>query len=129
VLVEAAWHAVKTNDYWTAEFERLCRRMEKNKAIVAIARQLLVVLWHVLTERAADQQADPEMVAFKLMRWSWQLTAEQRGGLTTRQFVRYQLLRLGLGHDLTQVTRGGGKYLIAPPDEVLKLRPELHPAT
>jgi len=39
--------------------------------------------------------------------------------------VRYQLLRLGLGHNLTHVLRGGGKYLIAPPDEVLKLKPEL----
>jgi len=61
--------------------------------------------------------------------WSWKLTNEQRGGLTTRQFVRYQLLRLGLGHDLTHVVRGGGKYLIAPPDEVLKLKPELHATT
>jgi transposase len=25
VLVEAAWHAVETNDFWTANFERLCR--------------------------------------------------------------------------------------------------------
>ena len=125
-LVEAAWSAVEHSDYWTAEFDRLCRRMDKNKAIVAIARQLLVVIWHVLTERAADQHANPDMVAFKLMTWSWKLTDEQRGGLTTRQFVRYQLLRLGLGHDLTHVIRGGGKYLIAPPDEVLKLKPELH---
>jgi transposase len=125
VLVEAAWHAVDSNDFWKAQFERLCRRMEKNKAIVAIARQLLVVIWHVLTERAVDQHADPDMVAFKLMTWSWKLTNEQRGGLTTRQFVRYQLLRLGLGHALTHVMRGGGKYLIAPPDEVLKLKPEL----
>jgi transposase len=128
VLVEAAWHAVETNDFWKAEFERLCRRMERNKAIVAIARQLLVVIWHVLTERAADQHADPDMVAFKLMTWSWKLTNEQRGGLTTRQFVRYQLLRLGLGHDLTHVLRGGGKYLIAPPDEVLQLKPDLQVA-
>jgi hypothetical protein len=59
--------------------------MDKNKAIVAIARQLLVVIWHVLTERAADQPADPERVAFKLMRWSWKLIQEQRGGSTTRQ--------------------------------------------
>ena len=55
---------------------------------------------------------------------SWKLTPEQRGGLTTRQFVRYQLLQLGLGHDLMHVLRGG-KYLIAPPDEVLQLKPEL----
>jgi hypothetical protein len=61
--------------------------------------------------------------------WSWKLTPEQRGGLTTRQFVRYQLLRLGLGHDLTHVVRGGAKHLIAPSDEVLALKPELRSAT
>ena len=37
VLVEAAWHAVDTNDFWKAEFERLCRRMERNKATLAPA--------------------------------------------------------------------------------------------
>ncbi len=95
-----------------------------------------MVIWHVLTERAADQQADPDMVAFKLMTWSWKLTDEQRGGLTSRQFtrtcggagVRYHLLRLNLGHDLTHVVRGRAKRLIATPEEVLALRPELRPA-
>ncbi len=57
--------------------------------------------------------------------WSWKLTDDQRGGLTTRQFVRAQLLRLRLGHDLTQVVRGGSKHLIAPPAEGLALKPEL----
>ena len=28
------------------------------KAIVAIARKLLVVVWHVLTEQAADKHAE-----------------------------------------------------------------------
>jgi hypothetical protein len=35
-----------------------------------------------------DQRADAEQVAFKLMVWSWKLTDEQRGGLTSRQFIR-----------------------------------------
>ena len=40
--------------------------------------------------------------------WSWKLTAEQRGGLTSRQFTRsgYQLMRLKLGEDLTHIVRG-----------------------
>jgi hypothetical protein len=42
----------------------LARRKPTNKAIVAIARKLLVVVWHVLTECAADRQANEEMVAF-----------------------------------------------------------------
>ena len=60
--------------------------------------------------------------------WSWKLTDAQRGGLSTRQFVRYQLMHLGLGQNLTHVVRGGAKRLIAPPEEVLALKPELRAA-
>ena len=74
VQVEAAWTAVVTHPYWKAQFERLLRHKHKNQAIVAIARRLLVAVWHVLTERVADLRAQPEMVAFKLMMWSWKLT-------------------------------------------------------
>ena len=125
VLVEAMWVAVDKNAHWKAEFARLTRRMNKNTAIVALARKLLVVVWHVLTEHVTDHHADPEMVAFKLMAWSWKLTDEQRGGLTSRQFIRYHLMRLQLGEDLTHIVRGGAKRLIAPAEEVRQLRPEL----
>ncbi len=129
VLVEAAWHAVECHRYWKAEYERLVRRLGPNQAIVAIARRLLVAVWHVLTERAADCHAEPEMVAFKIMTWSWKLTAEQRGGLTSRQFIRYQLMHLKLGEDLTHLTTGKNtKRALASVDEVLALRPELRSA-
>ena len=136
VLVEAAWSAVTTHPYWKAEFERLTRRKHPNQAIVAVARRLLVAVWHVLTERAADVHAEPEMVAFpqrgpagKLMIWSWKLSDAERGGLTSRQFIRYHLMRLKLGDALTHITTGKStRRLIAPPEEVLALRPELRPA-
>jgi len=124
-LVEAAWRAVDSHPYWKEQYEHLTRRMEPNKAIVVIAHKLLIAVWHVLTERVADRHAAPELVAFKLMTWSWKLTDEQRGGLTTRQFIRYHLLRLKLGDELTHVVRGGARRLIAPAEEVLRLRPEL----
>jgi hypothetical protein len=126
VLVEAAWQAVEHHPHWKAEFARLTRRMDKNRAIVAVARKLLVVVWHVLAEGVADRHAQPDRVAFKLMRWSWELSDEQRGGLSTRQFVRYHLLRLQLGDDLTHITTGKDtRRLIAPVDEILALHPEL----
>ena len=59
------------------------------------------------------------------MVWSWKLTDEQHGGLTTRQFVRYQLMRLNMGGHLTHVVRGGAKHLIAPAEELLAFKPEL----
>jgi hypothetical protein len=33
---------------------------------------------------------------------------------------------LQTGHDITNVVRGGAKRLIAPAEEVLALKPELH---
>ncbi len=124
-LVEAAWAAVEGFPYWKERYERLARRMHPNKAIVAIAHQLLIAVWHVLTERAADAHADPQRVAVKLMRWSWELTDEQRGGLTSRQFIRLQLMRLKLGEGLTQITCGNMPRRIASVEEVLALKPEL----
>lgn len=124
VLVEAAWSAVEYSAFWKAEFERLGRRLDQMKAIVAIARKLLVVVWHVLTEQAADKHAEVKLLATKLMRWSWELTDAQRGGLTTRQFVRVQLMRLKLGEDLTHFIYGGMPRRIASVEEVLALKPE-----
>lgn len=98
--------------------------MPPNKAIVAIARKLLVVVWHVLTEREADRRADPDMVAFKLMLWSWKLGKERRGGLTTPQFVRAGLMRLEMGEELTHIIRGSTVRPIAPVEEVLALQAE-----
>jgi hypothetical protein len=128
-LVEAAWSAVRYHPYWKAVFERLARRMPENKAIVALARKLLVALWHVLAEQVADQHADAKMVATKLMRWSWQLTDEQRGGLTSRQFIRVQLMKLQLGEALTHLRYGNMPRRIATVDEVLALKPELRSLT
>ena len=48
---------------------------------MAIARKLLMVVWHVRMAKSADRRADAEQVAFKLMVWAWKLTDEQRGGL------------------------------------------------
>jgi transposase len=44
-LVEAAWVAVSNDPHWQEKFEALRVRIGKNKAIVAIARKLLVVVW------------------------------------------------------------------------------------
>lgn len=74
--------------YWQERYEQLSRRMHPNKAVVAIAHHLLIAVWHVLTDRATDAHADPKRVAVKLMRWSWDLTDDQRGGLTSRRLFR-----------------------------------------
>ena len=121
VLVQAAWTAVRTNAHWKAQYQRLSKRMHANKAIVAIARKLLVLVHHVLTECTVDRNAEQEMVAYKLLIWSRQLGKDHREGLTTPQFVRLGLVRLGLGENLTQITKGNTVYRIASVEDVLQL--------
>lgn len=45
ISVEAAHIAVLYHDYWKGEYARLEKRLGSNKAIVVIARKLLVVVW------------------------------------------------------------------------------------
>ena len=96
MLVEAAWSAVDHHPYWHAAFERLVPSLGKGKAIVAIARKLLVVVWHVLTHHAADRHADRPMVTRKLQRWGAAHGLATQQGLTSGAFARQLLDRLGL---------------------------------
>jgi transposase len=109
-MVEAAWVAVIHNAQWKARFEHLCRRLSREKAIVAIARQMLVVVWHVWHDREADQHTDAIAIARKMMTWAEQGGKAMRHGLTAPQFVRWQLDRLGLGQDLTELHYGSHVY-------------------
>jgi transposase len=96
VLVEAAWSAVEHHPYWHAEFARLVPSLGKGKAIVAIARKLLVVVWHVLIHQAADRHADLPMVSRKLQRWGKQHSLAHQHGLSSGAFARQHLQRLRL---------------------------------
>lgn len=50
-VVQSAWCAVRTKDsYWRAKFGTLCKRLDATKAIVAIARKMLVAIYHMLRE-------------------------------------------------------------------------------
>lgn len=126
-LVEAAWAAVRYDPYWKAQFQALKRRKHPNVAIVAIARKLVVVIWHVLSKGEVYQQSPEEQLAFKMLMWSWRLNESTLGGLDRRQFVRSGLLRLGIGDNLTRIVRGSRPYRVASVEEVLALRPELRP--
>ena len=126
-LVEAAWAAVRYDPYWKEQFQALKRRKHPNVAIVAIARKLLVVVWHVLSKGEPYRHSSEEQLAFKMLMWSWRLNEESMGDLDRRQFVRSALLRLGIGHDMTRIVRGGRPYRVASVEEVLALRPELRP--
>ena len=53
VLGEAAAAAARTGTFLGERYRRIVRRRGKLKALVAIARTILVIIWHLLTSRAA----------------------------------------------------------------------------
>jgi transposase len=113
-LIEAAWIAVRHHPYWQDQFERLASRKGAGKAIVAIARKLLVAIWHVLTKQVADCHADPVRVARKLWRWAQKHGTASRLGLPRLTFVRAYLDRLQLGQELTLLEAGSTTYTLPP---------------
>jgi transposase len=126
-LVEAARAAVRSDAYWKAQYQRLARRQHHHQAIVAVARRLLVTAWHLLTKQEAYRLSSADQIAYKLVIWSARLGRAYRQGLTSAQFVRYGLLRLDIGHELTGIVRSGHRHRIADVAEVLALYPELRP--
>jgi transposase len=118
-LVEAAQTAANTHPHWQAELARLEPRLGRNKAIVAIARKLLVSVWHVLTEGEADRFADAERVARKLMNYTYKAgRTNRRPGQSTAEYVREQLDRLGLGAELAHV-KWGRREIPLPPSPLM----------
>jgi len=127
-MVEAAWGAVRSDPHWKAQYENLKKRgKHSNQAIVAIARKLLVAVWHVLSHREPYRHFDDETIAYKMITWSQRMDETALRGMTRQQFVKYGLLRLGIGHDITRIVRSGLPRRIAPTDEVLALKPDLRP--
>jgi transposase len=125
-MVEAAWSAVGSSPYWKSQYETLKKRgKHANEAIVAVARKMLVAIWHVLSKHAPDRHAAPEDLAYKMVIWSQCMDQDALRGMTRQQFVKYGLLRLGTGQDLTRIERNGVPRRIAPTNEVLALMPDL----
>src|SRR5512145_2344791 len=126
-MVEVAQRAVKSDPRWTRKFQELHKRMHRNQAIVAVARQLLELVWYVLTRRQAYRHFSQERIAYKYLTWAWQMDEAARDGLTRQQFARYYMIRLGIGHDLTRIARDPKHpRKLASEAELLALRPELN---
>ncbi len=71
-------------------FEHVCRHLSKEKAIVAIARQMRVVVRPVRHDHESDQHTDATAIARKMMTWAEQGEKAMHPSMTGPQFVRMQ---------------------------------------
>jgi len=114
VMVEAAWVAIAHHPHWQREFQRLAPRIGQSKAVVAIARKLLVVVWYVLSGQVPDKHADVAAVARKYMTWGARYRLARQLGLSRAMFTRHQLDQLGVGATL-EVVAYEGRTIRLPP--------------
>jgi transposase len=120
-MVNAANHAVEHHPFWKQEFERMEHPMGRSKAIVAIARKLLVAVWHVLSKQQADRHADPGKVACSFFRYAYQVGVKNLPkGQSALSFTRTQLDRLSIGMDLQSVPWGKQHPKLPPSAHLVK---------
>ncbi len=118
-MVKAANHAVESHPYWKKERTRLEARMGRSKAVVAIARKLLVTVWHVLTKEQADRFTEPQGVARALIAHADRVGVKNLpSGQSAPGFVREQLDRLNIGQDIKTVP-WGSEHRNLPPSQLL----------
>jgi transposase len=107
VMVEAAHQATRHHRHWRAELARLEPRLGRNRALVAIARKLLIAVWHLLTHGVADRYAEPAQVACSFFALAYDVgVARLADGHSAKSFTRAQLDRLGLGAELEIIPWG-----------------------
>jgi hypothetical protein len=118
-LIEAAWGAVRVSPLWQRRHEQLEARIGTGKAITAIARKLLVIIWHVLSKAEADHAAEVSAVARSMLLWGTKHRVASQQGLSRAAFVQERLEQVGLGGELQEFSYNG---------QVFKLRAAQVPA-
>jgi transposase len=117
-MVDVATHAAKHHAYWRSEFERLSPK-GSGVAYCAMARRLLVVVWHLLTDIAADKHGDPQQIADGYYAFYSDLGGKENipGAPSAVQYTREKLDELGIGKDVTEIVKNKetGKRCILPP--------------
>ena len=117
-LVEAAHIAAHSHPHWKAELARLEPRLGYHRAIVAIARKLLITVWYVLQGKT-DKYAEPEAVAQKMLKFAYTVgKANRPKGQTAAQFARIRMDALGVGSELSSIPWGSKKPIPLPPSKL-----------
>lgn len=80
LLVQAAHIAGKHPGPLGRQFAQLVRRKNRNVAVVALARKLAVLAWHLLTKREPYRYATPAVLETKLQRLRVSAQAQRKRG-------------------------------------------------
>jgi len=119
-MVDAANHAVQDHPYWKKELARLEPKLGRSRAIVRIARLLLMSVWHILSKDVADKHADARSVACSFFNTAYRVKVRNLpNGMSAKQWVRHELDRIGIGREISEF-RWGTKTVKLPPSSLKK---------
>jgi len=74
ILVEAAQHAARHDPRLQGFYQRIHKRRGYQKAIVAVARKMLVAIYHVLSKNETYQGENSQLLERKLKRLEWKVS-------------------------------------------------------
>ena len=116
-IVISANLATMNHPFWKEELARLEPRLGRSRAVVRIARQLLMAVWKILTHEVADRHADTKSVACSLFAHAYRVKVKNLGGLSAKDWTRRELDRLGIGRNLQEIP-WGSKMVKLPPSKL-----------
>jgi transposase len=98
LTVEAARAAIRWDPHWRQTYQRIARRRGSHIAVVAIARKLLVLVWHLLTKKDIYRYLQAQTFVTKLQNWASRIGHAHLPATSTKDFVIAHLTALGLHH-------------------------------
>jgi transposase len=101
LIVEAAQAAVRWDAHWHAVHQRIAQRRGYGIAVVAVARKLLVTIWHMLTEETNYHYLRRQSYVRKLQGWAYTIRHDHLPTDSVKAFVQEHLRQLGL-HQLSE---------------------------
>ena len=96
VLIEVAWAAVQNSPIWRERYQKLAHKTGSQKAIVAIARRILVTIWHVWQKREQYNDTTLDAIQRKFTRWAYSYKLARSQGYTAKQFTEMMLSKIKL---------------------------------
>jgi len=111
VLVEAAHVAARHDPQLGRFYYRLRAKKGTNVAVVATARKMLVVIWHLLSGDGVYRGRQVQMIARKFLEWGWKVGQKDRCGSNT-EFVFTRLHQIQI-NNLTHDQAGRHAYALS----------------
>lgn len=96
VLIEVAWAAVQNSGLWRQRYQKLAHKKGSQKAIVAVARRILVTIWHVWVKREQYRDTTLDAIERKYTRWAYKYRLARSQGLTAKQFTASMMQKIKL---------------------------------